>query len=169
MREQVVPRYEGNLYSQSPSLTGKCAHSQLAWPGRTARDSGGVYPTPPETGRGTKRAGSRWPRDTRRGCPEVRRMSESESGLNVNNLIKPANKKVEFKHDVVNTRLRDMCKVPTWRTSSILPRARADYGDSSWGPMEGFTFLPQEDDTGVPVGRRTFANSTSCFCNISRN
>lgn len=32
-------------------------------------------------------------------------MSESESGLNVNNLIKTANKKVEFKHDVVNTRL----------------------------------------------------------------
>lgn len=96
-------------------------------------------------------------------------MSESESGLNVNNLIKPANKKVEFKHDVVNARLRDMCKVPTWRTSSILPRDRADCDYSSWGPMEAFTFLPQKDDTGVAVGRRTFANRTSCFRNISRN
>ena len=72
-------------------------------------------------------------------------MLESESGLNVNNLIKSTNKKVEFQHDVVNTRLRDSCKVPTWRTGSssfILPRDRADYGYSSWGPIEAFTFLP---------------------------
>lgn len=169
MTERVAPRYGGNWRNQSPGLTNKCAHSKFAWPGRTARDSGGVYPTPPETGRGTERAGSRWPRDTRRGSPEVRRMSESSSGLNVGNLMKPANKKVEFKHDVVNTRLRGLCKVPTWRTgssSSILPRVRADYGYSSWGPTEGFTFLPHEDDTGVPVGRRAFTNRTSYFCNI---
>lgn len=99
-------------------------------------------------------------------------MSESGSGLNVSNLIKLANKTVEFKHDVVNTRLRGLCKLLTWRTgssSSILPRARADYGYSSWGPIEAFTFLPQEDDTGVPVGRRAFTNRTSYFCNVSRN
>ena len=99
-------------------------------------------------------------------------MSGLGSELNVSNPIKPANKKVEFRHDVINTRLGGLCKVPTWRTGSgsyVPPRDTTGYGYSSWCPIVAFTFLPQEDDAGAPVGRRTFANRTSCFCSVATN